>query len=678
MHTMFWRESGRYQQGRWGSRQRVWLAALCLLTVVAADVNGQAVAAPQDAATQPAAASADAPVAAPPVGAAHPKNQMWYKVSGFKVNYFKPESAEQTPGSPDQTVPVESIMAAPIELSSIERGYVASGTVPGGARQTMTLATAPTGDYSLSAIESISTQLVTFLNGRGIIGVWVEAEDIDQSDDLRSSEEMSILIKVGVVDELRTLSEGERVDRDKRVNSTRTGIHNQQHGWILDRSPVKPGDLLQQKKLEEYIFRLSRQPGRRVDLAMSRAEEEPGVVVDYLVSENKPWVVYGQLSNTGTEQTSELRERFGFIHNQLTNVDDILSLDYITADFDDAHAVLGSYERPLDVDRLWRGRVFGSWSEYTASDVGFAGENFTGESWSGGGEVIYNIYQNRELFIDLIGGARWENIQVNNEVVQIEGEADLLIPHIGARVERITDIAASLANVTLEFALSDVGGADVDDLTRLGRFDPDENWTLLRWDASHSFFLEPLLDSRWADPTAPGSKLAHEIQLAFKGQYSFEHRLIPQFEQVVGGLYTVRGYPESVVAGDTVIIGTLEYRFHLPKVLPARGKPFQSKPNTLASKIFGQQFRFAPTNAYGGTDWDFILKAFVDAGQTMISDAFAFENDETLLGAGVGFELQFRRNLSVRVDWGFVLNELDSADVDQGDDRVHFVATFLF
>jgi hemolysin activation/secretion protein len=86
----------------------------------------------------------------------------------------------------------------------------------------------------------------------------------------------------------------------------------------------------------------------------------------------------------------------------------------------------------------------------------------------------------------------------------------------------------------------------------------------------------------------------------------------------------------------------------------------------------------APTHAFGGTDWDFILKAFVDAGRSIISDPFAFESDETLVGAGIGFEFQFRRNVSVRVDWGFVLNEIEGAGVDQGDDRVHFVATFLF
>ena len=42
-------------------------------------------------------------------------------------------------------------------------------------------------------------------------------------------------------------------------------------------------------------------------------------------------------------------------------------------------------------------------------------------------------------------------------------------------------------------------------------------------------------------------------------------RLVPNEEMAVGGLYTVRGYPESITAGDTVINGTIEYRYHLAK-----------------------------------------------------------------------------------------------------------------
>ena len=75
-----------------------------------------------------------------------------------------------------------------------------------------------------------------------------------------------------------------------------------------------------------------------------------------------------------------------------------------------------------------------------------------------------------------------------------------------------------------------------------------------------------------------------------------------------------------------------------------------------------QPFKWAPQQAYGRPDWDLILRAFLDAGQTYNADRLGFENDETLVGVGVGTELQVKQNLSLRVDWGFPLTDLAAED----------------
>jgi hypothetical protein len=80
----------------------------------------------------------------------------------------------------------------------------------------------------------------------------------------------------------------------------------------------------------------------------------------------------------------------------------------------------------------------------------------------------------------------------------------------------------------------------------------DDDWTVFKWSLDHSFYLEPLLFREAAhDPDAPHWKtaLAHEIAFSFRGQHAFDNRLIPQEEETLGGLYTVRGYPESIAAG---------------------------------------------------------------------------------------------------------------------------------
>ena len=48
---------------------------------------------------------------------------------------------------------------------------------------------------------------------------------------------------------------------------------------------------------------------------------------------------------------------------------------------------MGSYDRPVfDFDRL-RNKIYGSWNEFTASDVGQANEQFTGDEWTVGDEL---------------------------------------------------------------------------------------------------------------------------------------------------------------------------------------------------------------------------------------------------------------------------------------------------
>lgn len=532
-----------------------------------------------------------------------------------------------------------------------------------------------------SAVREISRAIANEFNRRKIIVVYVEPspDDIDIEppfEDLRDEDntELRMLVRAGVVRRVGSIASGDRDIKGERVN-------HPSHRRIRENSPIQPADedgaqrtdLIRQDALENYVYRLNRHPGRQVGVALSAATAgEPGdIVLDYLVSETKPWSIYAQVSNTGTESTDEWRQRFGFAHNQLTGADDILRLDFITAGFDSSNAVIASYERPLWDERL-RGRLFGSWSEFTASDVGQGEEEFTGESWTGGAEVLWNVYQRRELFVDLLAGLRYQHVETTNEVLEASGEAGYVVPYIGARLERSTEASITEASIVIETSFGD---ADEDDVENLGRPEPDDDWTLLTWDLSHSFYLEPLLNpGAWQRRESwKGATLAHEIAGSVRGQYAFGNRLIPNAQDVLGGLFTVRGYPESIVAGDTVVMGSLEYRFHLPRALGIEEEP--------SGQLFGEPFRWRPQQPYGRPDWDLIFKAFVDAGRAINSDRLAFEKDETLVGAGVGAELQIKRFLSLRVDWGVALEDVNEGlddEVKAGDSRVHFVATLVF
>ncbi|MBN1764898.1 MAG: ShlB/FhaC/HecB family hemolysin secretion/activation protein [Sedimentisphaerales bacterium] len=611
---------------------------------------------------------------------ADPNDGPSYPVREFVIEYQPPDH----PGHP----PVEVLLNLKIELVQAADGFI--GVRDGLKGQSITLSEVPSlteHRFYASALQAISQRLVHYFTDQGYIGIYVtpHEDDIDPEtlEDLRYGDEAQVLRMVvwtGVVTELRTVASGERIPMETRIN-------NPVHARIRANSPVRPAvegekerhDLLRKDLLDEYIYMLNRHPGRRVETALSSAELPGEVVLDLMVTENRPWLVYMQASNTGTEETDKWRERFGFTNNQLTGNDDIFAIDYITAGFDSAHSVIGTYEAPFFNVEGARWRILGSWGQYDASEVGFANEEFHSEEWSWGGEISKNIYQKQELFVDAFVGARWRNIQVEGKdvtgVTISDGESDFFLPTVGLRLEKLTAISSTYGQIEYETNLSDVADTDEVGVESLGRLDVDKDWSVMHFVFNHSFYLEPVLNRRaWKDLSSPASStLAHELVFSGRGQYSFGDRLIAQSVGVVGGLYSVRGYPESVINGDSTLIGSAEYRYHIPKGFNVQPKP---------SRLFGRPFRWAPQQVYGQPDWDLILRAFFDYGKTTVEDKQSYEVEDDLMGAGVGIELLLSGRFSLRCDWGMALSDFVNSDgeneVDSGDSEFHFIGTLVF
>lgn len=603
-----------------------------------------------------------------------------YTIEALEVVYHREHADLPDPGE---------LLDLEVELTRTATGWVAPRPRMGVESVRLSqVPDLPEHQFHASAIRAINQAILAELNRRGLIGVLVipDDRDIEPSTfrDLREGESGRLRLKVyvGVVTEVRTLASGDRIPEEAREN-------HPAHERILERSPVQvdpPAEgktsLVRRDVLDEYLFRLNRHPGRRVDVAVAQAEEPHGVALDYLVTENKPWVVYYQGSNTGTPTTNRWRHRFGFTHNQLTGNDDVLTLEYIASgEFDTAHAVVGSYEAPLfDSERL-RWQVDGSWAKFNAADIGFADEQFRGEDWNAGGELRYNFYQDGPLFLDIFGGAGWSNVEVENVTPGLTtwGKEDFFVPRVGLSLDRHRDRDSTRAFVKFEWNLADVAGTDGEMIENLQRTEADKDWRVLSWLVSHSMYLEPLIDPEgWRHGESEGATLAHELVLTGHGQYGFGDRLVPRHQQVLGGLYTVRGYPESWAAGDTVAVGTAEYRFHLPRALPR-------EPDPSRTMLFGEPFRWTPQQPYGTADWDLIFRAFVDAGYVRDhrSHLVATEGDNVLVGSGVGLEFVFKQNLSLRADWGVALKDTEAHgpgadEVEAGDNRFHFVFTVFY
>lgn len=595
------------------------------------------------------------------------------KITEFVIRYDR-----ENPGHPL----AEEVLDAEVELVETPDGYIAPrADLPANVKVRLADVPGLSNQWFFdSALAQIAPAVVRRMQTLGLIGVFVipDQSQIDVVDgvvvDKRPEGVTSLTLQVttGVVTSLRTVGLGERLPEDQTVD-------NAIHQRIKDRSPVYPTvegkpqhDLLQRDAIDDYVFRLNRHPGRRVDVAVAAdGTEQGGVAMDYVVTENRPWMLFAQLSNTGTiSSRANLRERFGFVHNQLTNNDDTFSVDYLTGNFEDPHAVTTSYEAPVFGSDRVRWKIFGSWYTYESGEVGLSGLDFEGDGWAVGAEIKANFYQDRDLFLDVVGGARWENINVDNKTLSISADTNLFIPYAGLRLERVRQAEQTYASVIGEFNVPGISGTDDDDLNPLGRIDADDSWFTMNYDISHSFYLEPLFSKK-----NEASALANEISMYLRGQWTPDARLIPNAQGVIGGLYSVRGYPEALVAGDSTIVGTLEYRYHIPHGMAPSGKP---------GEFFGTPFRWVPQYTFGPVDWDLIAKVFVDAGAIFNNNTFDFEDESvTLVSAGVGLELALTRRFNARVDVGFPLKDYDDpagndSDVDVGDYEIHFVLTVVF
>lgn len=656
---------------RAGGAQRCWLTSLLLAAIGLSFLSLTA-----------RAADAPAPAGAPAAGSqpsdAAEEEGAVYPVAGLRIGYQQLRN-----GAPNLT----EAGGLPIVLGEGTSGYVAPGA--GGKQVTLRLADlagSTPRTFHASAIRAIGEQLVHWFNDRGLVGVFVvpDPKQIDPADgrDLRPTgqKQLTLLVYLSVVKDLRTVASGARVPDAEKVN-------NPAHEMIRRKSPVQPTtaatsqagktDLLKKDELDDYVFRLNRHPGRRVDLAISAADQPGNVTLDYLVAEARPWFAFFELSNTGTRDTSVWREHLGFTQNQVTGHDDILTIDYNTAGFDKSHAVYTSYDFPiLGVYKL-RGRGYGSFSNFTASDVGAINQQFNGEEILGGAELSLNVFQHRDAFIDIVGGARYQRERVDNKVpgqafnkLLNRGTAEFIVPYAGLRYFRGGETASSHASLQFLYGSTGARRAQLDRL----RTNADSEFLILQGDYSTSFFLEPLLNAA-AFRSGQSGSLANEIAFTVRGQYSLKNdRLVPEMESTAGGFYSVRGYPESVAAGDQSVIGTIEYRYHIPRGLPVTAAAQESH-------LFGKPFHGRPTETYGRPDWDLILRGFFDAGAVYNNRKLAFERDNSLYGAGVGVEFQFRQNIDLRADWGVALTDVNSPgvkEVTKGSNRFHFSFLFLY
>ena len=556
-----------------------------------------------------------------------------------------------------------SLMSTPVTLYKTDKSFSGSPDSK-GEKVTLTLTELAVANGTLtdSARMVIQNAVVSSVNTMGVGGVACLVEPAAKSDDKNV-----IKVVAAQISGVRTVASG------LRAGETGQAVNSDKHATIKNESPIKEGDIMQKEVLEDYLYSLSRFPGRTVSAAVSNEPSSAQVVLDYYVQEKKIFDVYASISNTGTTETSKYQERVGILATQLTNNDDILSIDYQNSNFSGTQNVNGYYDARVGTLKDFRWRVTGQWGQYYSSDLGLAGENFNGNNWGVQGDIIWTFLQKGNSFLDFDFGVKGWNAQTNNELFQSTGNANFVTLSGPLDAMALGDTWAIQGSFGGMYTTTN---ADQEELDNLGRIDTSDSYFTMNGSVYGSFYLDPLLDSSWKSSKSLYKPLVHEIFGSLRGQYAFDYRLTPLSQYTMGGLYTVRGFAQSITTGDNALVGTIEYRMHIPRMfsaaVPTGTFPSAAKP-----------FRWVPDSGTGGApDWDLVLSAFFDGGTVNNNNAYAFEANTPMYSAGVGLDLTILQNVAVGIDWGWALNSIDNqsagVQVDSGSSQFWFTATIVY
>lgn len=512
------------------------------------------------------------------------------------------------------------------------------------------------GDYfSIAAIKEIAKAILKAMNERGLIGVIVRV-DPDQitknGQDIReNTQNITFIIYPTVVSKIQTTAKGERFDYYELEN-------NNNYDYILENSPIQPYssfqgykyDYLKQDLMDNYLAKLNRNKRRYIQAKIEKDPETSGVILNYIVQEDKPWIVYFSAMNTGAKYDRKWNEVFGYINTQLTSRDDSLSLTYLTGSFKKIDVFNLNYE--TQIRKGFYLKVLALLNNYKASSFGMLNTEFSSREIAGRVEFGNNFYQNKNLFIDVFVDGKFRNINVTNRINKFKEDANFFLPYLGFRLENV--FYEHLFKGIIKFGGNCKNIAytpSEQSLEIFGRENVDNRWTVLKADIYASNYFGSSLDIF----------KPHEFIFNIDGQYAFNYRLIPQARVVYGGQFTVRGYPESISAGDSGINIISQYQYHV-------AKGYFNRKN--------YQLRGLP-------DWDLIPSVFLDYAGTINNKKPSYELDLSLLGSGVGLEYTWKNNLRMHLQLGFAL--LDFIDpleknnnVYSGHSEVHFSTTLTY
>jgi hemolysin activation/secretion protein len=404
-------------------------------------------------------------------------------------------------------------------------------------------------------------------------------------------------------------------------------------------SPAQVGEVLNQKKLDDFINLLNLNPDRYVSGVVSEGNEPNSLDLGYEIYEAEPWHYYIQVDNSGTRER-QWAPRVGVMNTNLTGIDDRFTAMYQAPwekGIEENYAVFGSYDFPVFAPWL-RLNLYGGYTEFDVTPEG-GPFNFLGRGSFYGGILRYNVLQKEGWFVDVVGSLSHEESKVSPEIFPAAGsDVDMDLLGFGVNAYRSTDISNTSAGLS---RIESIDASDADEF-EAARTGSDPDFTIWMASASHSRYMDQNKVQRLSGT------------LRWIGS---DERLVPAKMTAFGGLYSVRGYDEYEVVADGGIIASAQYEFDLVKYEQSKegGEGEGEEAGEEESETEELRLRkLAPL-------------AFIDIARAKIKDEVAGEREITeFFSVGVGTIAEIGDNFSGAVYYGYPIRQTENTREGKG------------
>ena len=448
---------------------------------------------------------------------------------------------------------------------------------------------------------------------------------------------LEIMVWCSILEEIVVEGKGLHPNEKERLEGRINRFVEQE---ALKGEPVRAGFV-------EYISDITEHPSRISRVVLS-AGKEPGKVRAVVQAKRNQKPNFSiSTSNSGSESTGKWLFNFAGRTDQLSGRDDQVAVGYTISNTGERHSLSGAYYIPLihpEMTTLGVGVGYSSYdaSTFAVTTVDFEGDNlYLDLSLSG----KPNLYLGDNLSPSMEFGLRMENVSTFNSLFGNSADATMVTPRVSFSLDSKGIYRRGSSRASLFGNMSSIDEADRE---ALGGFEATDRYARLQLSHTETFFL-----GKWIEDTfnkAPSEYFSNQL-LSIRAQLDFAlsgKRHLPHHQFIAGGTGSVRGYPESPVAGDSGQLLSVEYRI-----------PF-----------------YYYRDAYASADLPWTVGAFIDWARVGVNDPLFFESNQNLLGIGVGVQILLPRGLYASFDLAKPLRELKVGGnvidgTESSDYRVH-------